>query len=64
MFINKKYNYKPSEEVKLEMRLKNIDKLKVRVFEVHTVNFLIEKKQMDFTKIDLSGLIPFEEYEY
>ena len=52
------------EKISLKMSVKNVDRLSVRVFEINTENYLKEKKNRNYSDIDVSGLIPFEEYEF
>lgn len=52
-------HFKGDDEVKLSVDIKNIQNLSVKVFEIKTESYYIEKKkQLDIT-ISLDGLIPY-----
>jgi hypothetical protein len=52
------------EKVTFKLALKNISYLTIRVFEVNTVNFVNEKKNCSFETIDVTGILPVEEYNH
>ena len=56
--------FKLNEKVELNLKIKNIKTLKVRVFEVNTENYLNQNKNGDYKDIKVESLIPFEEYSY
>lgn len=51
-----------SGEVKINVMIKNIKKLKVRVFEVNTENYLKSNLNENYENIKIECLIPQEEY--
>lgn len=51
-------NFQVGQTVALHAKIKNIKELRVSVFEVNTVNFLLDKKEYDFSSIALAGLVP------
>lgn len=60
---NKKI-FKQGDKVEIGMTIKNISKLVVRIFEVNTLNFILENKNKNYETIDVSGLIPSGEFDY
>ena len=61
---NNKQGFGLKEKVSLELKVKNIQRLSVRVFEINTENYLKQKMNKSYDQIEVSGLIPFEEYQY
>lgn len=60
---NKKY-FKSDDDVSLDVYIKNVPKLVVKVFEINTLNHYLSKKAELDTSIDLDGLIACDEYSY
>ena len=60
---NKK-KFSKNDKVDVEVSVKNVSKLIVRVFEANTLNFILQTNTQDYETIDVSGLIPTGEYEY
>ena len=61
---NNSKQYKQNDKAQVNLRVKNVTKLTVRIFEVNTLNFVLENKNQNYQSIDVSGLIPSGEYEY
>lgn len=57
---NPKY-YRAADPVKLDLFVKNVDKLIVKVFEINTFNYYRDKKTEVGTAINLDGLVASEE---
>lgn len=51
-------HFSPGQTVVLSAQLKNIRELRLSVFEINTVNFLLDRKDQDFNAIALEGLVP------
>ncbi|MBN2441529.1 MAG: hypothetical protein JXJ04_09280 [Spirochaetales bacterium] len=60
---NKKY-FKSDDAVTLDVFIKNVSNLVVKVFEINTLNYYLSKKAEIDTSIDLDGLIACDEYSY
>jgi hypothetical protein len=60
---NKKY-YGPDDDVSLQVYVKNVEKLIVKVFELSTTNYYRDKKSPIDTAIDLDGLVANTETIY
>ena len=56
--------YKQNDKVEVRVRIKNVTRLTVRIFEVNTLNFLLENNHQNYQTIDVSGLISSGEYKY
>jgi hypothetical protein len=61
---NNKNNFKSGEHVEVILSIKNVSRLMVRIFEVNTLNYIMEKNNQDYETIDVSGLIPSGEFEH
>jgi len=59
-----KRRFGKGERVSLGLEVKNVPRLTVRLFEVNTLNYVLEKGNLDFELIDTAGLIPSSEHEY
>jgi hypothetical protein len=62
-FTNKNY-FAPDEPVSLEVHVKNVESLIVKVFEINSMNFYRLKSQEIDTDINLDGLVANEEKVY
>lgn len=61
---NNPEQFKKGDKVALKAKLKNIKELKVRIFEINVLNYLLERNNLNFETISLSGLIPIQENLY
>jgi hypothetical protein len=59
-----KPRFKSGEKVEVVVSVKNVSKLMVRTFEVNTLNYVLERNNLDYETIDVSGLIPSGEFEH
>lgn len=61
-----KRDFLPADEVAVELNVKNVPKLIVKVFEINTQNFFRDRQVQIDTNIELDGLLPNQEktYEY
>lgn len=59
-------DYRPDDEVTLELYVKNVPKLIVKVFEINTQNYYRDQQSEIDTTIELDGLLPNSEkaHEY
>ena len=53
-----------SDEVNLEVRLKNVDELIVKIYEINSLNFYLDQEREINTDLNLDGLIANEEKTY
>ena len=60
---NKK-TFKQNEKIELSVNLKNIETVRVKVFQVNIEQTLLENENINFAKMDLLGLIAKEEYTF
>lgn len=61
-----KFDYLPNDKVAIELNVKNVSKLIVKVFEINTQNYYRDRLTEIDTNIELDGLLPNQEtvYEY
>lgn len=59
-----KSHFYSNDEVVLNVEMKNIKNMKVKVFEVNTEKYLRTKNNQDYNSIKVDFLIPSEEYSY
>ena len=57
-------NFKLDDEVSLNVRVKNVRDLIVKVYEINSLNYFLDKKQDINTDLNLDGLIANEEKSY
>ena len=57
-------HFTAADEVALTLRIKNVEELIVKVYEINALNFYLDKKQEINTDIDLDGLVANEEKTY
>lgn len=50
--------FQPEDAVELELHVKNVDKLIVKVFEINTTNYYRKHKREIDTDVNLDGLVP------
>jgi hypothetical protein len=60
---NKK-DFGEGEKVSLKVQLKNVEEVRVKVFQVNVEQALLENMHVDYSKMDLLGLVAKEEYVY
>jgi len=53
--------FMPEEQVELGLKIKNVEKLIIKVYEINTLNYFLEEKKNITTDIDLDGLVANEE---
>ncbi len=60
------FDYLPNDQVAIELNVKNVSKLIVKVFEINTQNYYRDRLTEIDTNIELDGLLPNQEtvYEY
>ena len=58
---NKK-DFKAGEMVSLKVQMKNVEEVRVKVFQVNVEQALLENTRVDYSKMDLLGLVAKEEY--
>lgn len=51
----------PGQPIKISAIIKNVAELRVKVFEVNTLNYLLDKKTQNFESIEVEGLVPLQE---
>ncbi|MHC5036352.1 MAG: hypothetical protein ACYTHM_03490, partial [Planctomycetota bacterium] len=58
--------FRPDEEVSLDVHVKNVETLMVKVFEINTLNYFLARGAEVDTSVDLDGLVAAEEqtHEY
>jgi hypothetical protein len=56
--------FKSGDKVEVGVSVKNVSRLTVRIFEVNTLNYVMERNDQNYETIDVSGLIPSGEYEH
>ena len=59
-----KERYRSDEAVSIEVNVKNVQKLIVKVFEINTSNFYRDQRREIDTNIELDGLLPNKEYTF
>ena len=52
------------ENVELELELKNVEELQVKIFQINIENALLENPKVNFVKMDLLGLVAKEVLNY
>ena len=52
------------EKVELELDLKNIQTLRVKIFQINIENALLDNSKVDFAKMDLLGLVARDELSF
>lgn len=57
-----KNRFGKNEAVELKMEIKNVVNLIVRIFEVSTLNYILENNNQNYSTIDVSGLVPSGEF--
>ena len=60
---NKK-NFAPKDPVQVLVRLKNVEEVKIKIFQINLEQALLKDSNMDYAKMDLLGLVAKEEYSY
>jgi hypothetical protein len=60
---NNKKRFGKGEKVEVKLLVKNVAVLAIRVFEVSTLNYILENKDQQYEKIDTAGLIPSSEIQ-
>ena len=58
---NNPSKFSSDEEVKLILKIKNISQLIIRVFHINMENVLLQNESVDFSKMNIDGLLPSEE---
>lgn len=56
--------FDPEDEVVLHLDIKNVKDLVVKVYEINTLNFYLDRKEKINTDLNLDGLIANEEFRY
>jgi len=54
-------HFVPADEVSLSVRLKNVDELIVKVYEINALEYYLDRKREINTDLDLDGLVANEE---
>lgn len=60
---NKK-RFLKGDKVEMRLKLKNIQELKIKIFQINIESALLENQDIDFAKMDLLGLVAREELSY
>lgn len=62
--VSGKKEFKQGDKVLLDVKIKNIKTLTIRVFEVNTESYLLKNQTENYDEINVNFLIPTEEYLY